>query len=274
MGFGALTVPLVPVGNLRLYVEDVGIGAPVLFIAGLGSDHHTWVPVLPLLSDAFRCITFDNRDSGASDEAGQPYAVAELAADAAAILEALGVARAHVVGVSMGGAVAQELALRYPERVGRLVLLSTYTSSDERGATILGSWLHLQRALPRDDYFRAIYPWLYTVEDYAVPGLVESVLEYTLRERSSQSESAYARQMAAALSHKTVGRLAAIRAPTLLLFGEDDSLTPLRFARSLAAEIPDVRLQTFPRTGHSLLWTRTAEVGAAIRQFLSQDSTG
>jgi len=266
-----MIVPLVAVGNLRLYVEDVGIGAPVLFIAGLGSDHHSWTPVLPLLSEVLRCITFDNRDSGASDEATQPYTVAELAADAAEILDALGVGRAHVVGASMGGAIAQELALRYPERVGRLVLLSTYTSSDERGAAILHSWLHLQRALPREAYFRAIYPWLYTAEDYAVPGLVENVLEYTLRERPAQSASAYERQMAAALSHEAVGRLAEIRAPTLLLFGEEDVLTPLRFAQSLAAEIPDARLQVFPRTGHSLLWTRTAEVGAEIRQFLTHD---
>ena len=271
MGVRELSVSLVPVGNLRLYVEDVGIGAAVLFIAGLGSDHHSWTPVLPLLSEVLRCITFDNRDSGASEEATQPYTVADLAADAAQVLDALGVPRAHVVGASMGGAIAQELALRYPERVERLVLLSTYTSSDERGAAILRSWLHLQRSLPREAYYRAIYPWLYTVEDYAVPGLIEGVLEYTLRERAAQSASAYERQMAAALSHDTVGRLAAIRAPTLLLFGEDDVLTPLRFARSLLAEIPDVRLQTFPRTGHSLLWTRTAEVGAAIRQFLTHD---
>jgi pimeloyl-ACP methyl ester carboxylesterase len=261
-------MPLVQAGEVRLYVEEAGNGSPVLFIAGLGSDHHAWASLLPALTEHFRCITFDNRDSGASDESARPYTVVEMAQDAVAVLDAVGVMQAHVVGTSMGGAIAQQLALRYPDRVARLVLLSTYTSSDERGAAILRTWLALQRALPREAYLRGIFPWLYTVEDYAVPGLIEGVLDVALHVRPPQSPSAYERQMAAALSHNVIGRLSEIRAPVLVLFGEDDILTPLRFARSLVEELPNVRLQTFPRTGHSLPWTRSEEVGRAIRSFL------
>lgn len=260
-----------PYANLkpcRIYYEETGHGPAVVLIPGLGADHRTWAVLLPILADHFRCVTLDHRDSGQSDPASAPYAIQELAADIVGLQDALNIKRCHLVGTSMGGAVAQEVAIAHPGRVDRLVLIATYTSSDARGAAILESWLHLQRTLPREAYLRAIYPWLYSVEDYAAPGLIEGVLQYALENPHVQKPDQYERQVRAALSHHTVGRLGHIRAPTLLLCGEEDILTPPRFAHSLLAEIPDVRLQPFPGTGHALVWTRTAEVAHAINEFL------
>ena len=265
-------MPFVRVGDLNFYFEEIGAGPPIVFISGLGSDLRSWTPLLPFLSTTYRCITFDNRDTGSTSQVPDGYAISDMAEDVAGLLEALGVQRAHVVGASMGGAIAQELAIGRPDLVDHLVLLSTYTSADSRGAAILDSWLHLQRALPREAYLRAIYPWLFSVEEYAAPGLIEGVLQYALEHRSQQSPEAYERQMQAALSHHTVGRLGAIRAPTLALFGEDDILTPLRFARSLTEEIPLARLRTFPGAGHALVWTRTREVAEEILGFVTQSS--
>lgn len=265
-------MPFVSVGQLNVYFEERGAGPPILFISGLGSDLRSWEPLLPFCSTTYRSITFDSRDNGSTSPAGGPYTISDMVEDAAGLLGALGVPRAHVVGASMGGAIAQELAIRRPDLVDHLVLLSTYTSSDPRGAAILESWLHLQRALPREAYLRAIYPWLFTVEEYGAPGLIEDVIQYALENRSQQSPEAYERQMQAALSHHSVGRLSAIRAPTLVLFGEDDILTPLRFAHSLMEEIPHVRLRTFPGAGHALVWTRTREVAEEILGFLAQSS--
>lgn len=261
-------MPHVRVGDLRMFVEEAGSGPPIVFISGLGSDHRAWTPVLPALAPVFRCITFDNRDVGATDRTPVDYTVKSMADDTLGLLDALGIGRFHAVGASMGGAIAQELALRCPDRVNRMVLIATYTSSDARGAAILESWLHLRRLLPPEMATRAILPWLYTVEDYAVPGLIEEALRYALEAPLPQEPDAYERQMRAALGHHIVGRLDSIRAPTLVLFGEDDILTPLRFARSLTAEVPDVRLRTLPHAGHSVVRTRSAEIAAAIRQFL------
>jgi len=254
--------------SVPLYYQEFGDGPPIALIPGLGSDHRAWAPLLPFLDPEFRCISFDNRDSGQSGPGPSTYTIAEMAQDVVSLLDALAIERCHVIGVSMGGAIAQELAISRPERLDRLVLLSTYTTSDARGAAILQSWLQLRQALPRAEYLHSIYPWLYSVEDYATPGLLDAILQYALDNPYPQSPEQYERQMRAALSHDTNGRLHAIRAPTLLLFGEEDILTPLRFADGLVAEIPDVRLQTFPGTGHALLWTRTGPVAEVIRSFL------
>ncbi len=127
-------MPATNVGDIELHYRDDGAGQPVLFIQGLGVDHRGWAPVCAPLSKRFRCISFDNRDVGRSSQVEAQYDVVDMAGDALGLLDALGIERADVVGVSMGGVIAQEIAIRHPERVRRLALVSTYTSGDPRGA--------------------------------------------------------------------------------------------------------------------------------------------
>jgi 3-oxoadipate enol-lactonase len=199
-----------------------------------------------------------------------PYTIADLADDAAGLLAALGVPSAHVVGWSMGGAVAQELALRHPERVRGLVLIATYTSSDPRGAVRQRSWALLRERLSLQEYADATWPWVYTVHDYRTPGLIEGAFQRMLETPAPQPNEAYRRQVEAVLSHHTEGRLGGIGVPTLLIFGEEDLLTPLRFARVLAAEVPNARLVTIPRAGHALLWTHGELVTMLLRGWLEE----
>jgi pimeloyl-ACP methyl ester carboxylesterase len=254
--------------GLELFYRESGEGEPILWIMGLGNDHRGWAYQVPAFRDRFRCITYDNRDSGQSQRADAPYTVADLAEDAVALLDALDIERAHVVGFSMGGGQAQELAIRHPERVNKLVLCSTYTSRDPRGTDIFQSRVLLRERLSAEEYQRVTLPWAYTYQDYQRPGFIEATIEAVLNDPYPQDMDAYRRQVEATLSVDTEGRLDQIRALTLLVFGEDDITTPLRFARVLEAGIPNARLVTVPGAGHGLPWSQPDALNDAVRSFL------
>ncbi len=252
----------------ELFYRESGEGDPVLWIMGLGNDHRGWAFQAPAFRDRFRCITYDNRDVGQSQQADEAYTIAEMVEDAVGLLDALDVERAHVVGFSMGGAQAQELAIRYPERVRRLVLCNTYTSRDPRGESVFRGRVLLRERLSPEEYQRLTLPWAYTHRDYERPGFIEQTIEALLNEEHPQSLDAFRRQVEATLSADTEGRLAEITAPTLLIFGEDDITTPLRFARTLEAGIPDATLRLVEGAGHGLPWSQPEEFNRIVGEFL------
>jgi pimeloyl-ACP methyl ester carboxylesterase len=254
--------------GFELFYREGGDGDSVLWIMGLGNDHRGWAYQVPAFRDRYRCITYDNRDAGQSQRADAPYTVADMAEDAVTLLDALDVERAHVIGFSMGGAQAQELAIRHPERVAKLVLCNTYTSRDERGAAIFRSRVLLRERLSAEEYQRVTLPWVYTYQDYQRPGFVERTVQAILDDPNPQPDDAFRRQVEATLAVDTEARLGRIAAPTLLLFGEEDITTPLRFARVLEAGIPNARLEIVPGAGHGLPWSHPDALNQAVREFL------
>ena len=256
--------------GFELFYRESGEGDPILWIMGLGNDHRGWAYQVPAFRDRFRCVTYDNRDAGQSQLATGQYAVADLAEDAVGLLDALDIERAHVVGFSMGGAQAQELAIRHPERVQRLVLASTYTSRDPRGSAMFRGQAFLRERLSREEYERVTLPWVYTHLDYQRPGFVDGTIEAILSNAHPQPVEAYARQVEATISFDSEERLGEIQAPTLLLFGEDDILTPLRFARALEAGIAGATLRLVEGAGHGLPWSHPEEFNRIVGEFLDE----
>ncbi|HZP58516.1 MAG TPA: alpha/beta hydrolase [Dehalococcoidia bacterium] len=254
--------------GIELHCIERGAGDPVLFIAGLGMDHRAWTPVVARLEDAFRCITFDNRDAGRSQRTPGAYTVADMADDAAGVLDALGVERADVAGLSMGGAIAQELAIRRPERVRRLVLIATYTSGDPRGTAIFAAHALLRRTLSREDYVRATSWSVYSHQDYRREGFVEAQVRASAENALWQEQDAYERQVAATTNACTEDRLRDIAAPTLIIAGTEDILTPKRFQDTLAAGIPDSRMVWVEGAAHGIAWSHAGRVAGEIRAFL------
>ena len=265
-------MPIAQVNGMNLFyrVDGHPEGPPVVFISGLGGDHRRWEGIVGLLGDTYRCITFDNRDAGHSGRASSPYTIRDMAQDLAGLLTELGISSAHVVGNSMGGAIAQELALSYPEVVRRLVLVSTYTSGDPRGSAIFQSSSQLRRRLSREEYQRALLPWVYTVQEYQMPGFIEEAVRLAQGDPLYQEPEAYDRQVQATITFSSEDRLHRITHSTLLVFGEDDIMTPLRFARQLNQGISNSRLVILAGTGHGLLNTRTGEVLGLIDGFLRE----
>ncbi len=263
-------MPHATVNGLNLYYEIKGEpdAPPVLLISGLSGDHRGWGPLASMLSD-YRVISFDNRDSGQSQRADASYVIKDMAEDAARLLKELGIAHSHVVGYSMGGAIAQELAISFPQLVDRLVLLATYDATDPRGAALFRGLASLRRDLPREDYIRLVLPWAYTYKEYQIPGFIDQVVQGVLEDTLFQEPEAYERQMEATIAFNSRERLQNIFCQTLLVFGEEDVMTPLRFARELVRGIKDSRLVTLEGTGHLFVRTRLKEISALINSFLN-----
>lgn len=263
-------MPILTVNNVELFYRESGAGQPVLFIQGLGIDHRGWAAVVPPLAKQFRCVSFDNRDAGQSSLVEHDYTVIDMMDDALGLLDALGIGRADVVGVSMGGVIAQEMAIRHPERVRRLVLITTYTSGDPRGAAIFEGQALLRRTLTRDEYCRATFWTVYSHQDYRREGFIDEMIRRTVANELWQPQEAYERHVRAVLNVNTEDRLRQIKAPALILTGAEDILTPGRFASLLADRIPDNRLIEVEGAGHGIIWSHPDTVAHHVRSFLAE----
>jgi 3-oxoadipate enol-lactonase len=246
---------------VRIGWERRGSGAPLLLVHGLGYARWGWEPVLEPLERSFDVILFDNRGIGESDAPPGPYTVAELATDAAQVLDEAGVERAHVLGTSLGGMVAQELALTAPERVDRLVLACTTPGGPaafpmpERTVQLMTSGATLRQFVenalaPRPD-----------------PELVDRILRH--REATAQPLDAWSAQAAAGATFDALDRIARVEAPTLILHGTEDAVVDSRNSSLLASRIPDSRVELFPGGGHLFFWEQPDRFVDIVTEFLS-----
>jgi 3-oxoadipate enol-lactonase len=265
-------MPHARVNGIGLYYEDAGDGPPLLLIMGRNLSARAWAALLPALTPHHRVVSFDNRGCGRSDAPPGPYTTRLLADDVAALLDHLAIPRAHVAGVSLGGMVAQELALAHPRRVDCLALISTLARMRE---AIFGPWLtYFQQqayAPGLDPAGRALWalPWAFTPAFLQQPALVEAALHNLASPPDRAPEHGSAAQDAAARAHDTRDRLRLIAAPTLVLVGAEDILTPPYYAEELAAGIPGARLQVLARGGHGMVAEYPGDVAAALLAFLA-----
>jgi len=245
-------MPRVRIGELELFHTIDGAGEPVLLVMGLGGEHRAWDLVRRELARRYRLVLVDNRDAGASDEANRPYGTGDMAADALGVIDHLGIERFHVVGASMGGAIAQHLALLAPTRVATLVLIGTWGRTDAFLRTILTGWRLMVERLSPEQFLAGLAPWAFTYRFLEAPSPEVVALQTAARERGLlKSVAAYQRQVDACLGHDTLALLPLLRTPSLVLVGEDDILTPPRYARALAAALSRGEVMLLPASGHA-----------------------
>ena len=253
-------------GGVKIYWNEQGSGPPVLLIMGLSFTHEMWFRVLPALSRHHRTIFFDNRGMGRSDVPRGPYRMQQMAQDAAAVLDAAGVPAAHVIGASMGGMIAQELALRHPQRVLSLLLGCTSYGG------LLARWpsfSHAPRNLPLGEDAQmsreeALIPLLYS------PSTPAELIQEDLRVRSGchWSYRGFWGQFGGILMWNSYRRLPRIKAPTLVVHGEDDKLVPPVNGRVVAKRIPGARFELLPKAGHILVTDQFEACVALMLEFL------
>jgi pimeloyl-ACP methyl ester carboxylesterase len=251
----------------EIWTERRGYGPDVLLIAGLGDPAEAWQLQLEGLSDRYRLTTFDNRGVGRTPLPERHLSATTMADDAAALLRALEVRSAHVAGYSMGSAIAQELALRHPELVRSLVLMSTYARPDALWRSQLIFWRWLAEVAPSERaFFEAFFTWVYTPRAHA-DGTVGQIVEEALAFPYKQSVEAFQAQVDVCLAHDTEDHLPEIGAPTLVLSGELDIILPPRFGRSVAVGIPNARFEVMPGEAHQPFQEVPDEFNARVEAF-------
>ena len=237
-------------GDLDMWVERRGTGPDVLLIAGLGDPAEAWQFQLDGLAERYRLTAYDNRGMGRTPLPAEPFSVATMADDAAALLRALDVPAAHVAGFSGGSAIAQELALRHPGLVRSLVLTSTWARSDPFFRAAVKFWRWLPEAAPSERAFlEAFYLWIYTPRAHE-DGTVEKIIEEVLAFPHQPSSEAIQRSIDAFVAHDTTSRLSRIAVPTLVLAGGLDMITPPRYGRAVADAIPGARFEVLADEAH------------------------
>ena len=247
------------VNGARLHYERRGSGEPMLWITGFTISSDVFNAVLPLYEGRFECVLYDNRGAGRSRGLPGLTSMAELAADAAALLDRLGIESAHVHGLSMGGMVAQELALRFPERVRGLIL----------GGTTPGGPLAARPTLAELTALRGLGSLLFSREfREREPQRVRELLR-PFRAHRPPAHGVVAHWWAT-VYHDTVSRLGDIQAPTLVMHGGADGMAPLSNARMLAERIPDAELAVLPGAGHAFLLERPEATHELITEWLDR----
>jgi pimeloyl-ACP methyl ester carboxylesterase len=261
-------MPQALVNGVNLYYEVSGSGAPVILIPGFGAGMWIWFKQVPAFSESYQTIVFDNRGVGKSDKPLAPYAIAQMADDVAGLLTALGVKRAHILGASMGGFIAQELALRYPQLIRSLVLCCTSFGGPNHVApapetlAAFGSFtgLNLESRIRQNFHlaFSAAYERQYPEE-------VEAIVQ--MRINNPVPEHAYLNQLQAAMGFNTEARVAQITAPTLIITGDHDLMVPPQNSHNLAAKISQAKLAIIAGAGHSLFIEETALFNKTVQEF-------
>jgi 3-oxoadipate enol-lactonase len=255
-----------------LHWERAGSGPPVLLIMGLGLSGGAWWRTVPVLSHDLGVITFDNRGVGRSKALLHAYTTDAMADDARAVLDAAEVERAHVYGISLGGMVAQQLALRHPERVRSLVLGATHAGGPHvvRPDGDVIAFLRHRLAMRHEEAAWGSVPFNYSerVREEHPERIAEDIAQRLSHPFPPQ---AYRAQMWAGALHDCYERLDRITAPTLVVHGREDRMVPVENARLIAERIPHARLVELERTGH-LYPTEEPAVDARIAEFmLDQD---
>ena len=264
-------MPKVITNTIAMSYDQQGTGEPLILIPYLAADRACYAFQVPEYARHFTCISVDLRGTGESDTPNGAYTTELLADDIAAFMQALGIRKAHVAGLSLGGAVGMWLAVKHPDKVASLSAHSGWARTDGFLRTVVESWQIVARAVGVPDMIiRAIFPWCLTPELYAgKPEYVETLAAF-VRSRPAPSVADFIHQSNAVLAHDVEPHLGRILAPTQISVGTRDQLTSMRFADRLNRGIPNSELLVFEGCAHAALYERVEEFNQRTLTFLRQ----
>lgn len=239
----------------KIFYQVRGEGEPLVLIMGFGADGDVWEKHAAVYEQHFKCIIIDNRGVGKSDQPKGPYTTAIMAADTIAVMDHAGVDEARVAGISMGGAIAQELALGYPKRVKSLALISTWPVFNNYAKTVYNNLKKLRVTSKPEDFMELLQLWIFA-PPYYNEGMVDlkEGQQGARDNESPQTQNGFEGQLDACIHHDTVSRLDQIRVPTLITIGDMDIFTPPAFSKILHDGIEGSEYVSFPTGGHVHHW--------------------
>lgn len=261
-------MPTARANGIEIYYELKGNprGEPLVFVNGLLTDIASWAQHVPAFQDRYRILLYDARGQGSSEKPPEPYPIALHARDLAALLDHLQVKETHLVGLSNGGAAILRLAIERPDLVERMVISDGYAYVDAILAAKLEAWAAAARISSELRFLVATpYVWSnrFLEQNRALFGRFKEKAEKFPKE-------AAVNLIEGALDHDVRDRLSEIRAPTLIIVGEEDILTPLKQAQFMQERIPNARLYVIPQAGHASALERPDLFNRAVRAFLEE----
>lgn len=262
-------MPTVRSGNVEVFYEVTGAGEPLVLLMGLGADHTVWEPHRLVYEKHFLCIAIDNRGVGRSSKPAQSFGTAEMAADVLAVMDHAGVSRAHVAGISMGGAIAQQLCILAPDRVRSLVLISTWARLPAFHRAVFEHFKSVRSRATPGEFTRCLQLWIWGPAYFEFRGAdLDAAQRDSDVNPAPQPDYAFAAQCDACIGHNTLHRLSDIRAPTLITAGRDDIFTPLHLSRELKDAISGAELIEFSSGAHVHHWEELDKFNTETLSFL------
>jgi 3-oxoadipate enol-lactonase len=265
-------MPFATIDNARIHYEVHGSGEPLLLITGLCGDVVSWKKAVPLLDKSHTVITLDNRGVGKTEYPREQFTMETLADDAAGLLDALNIEKAHVLGASMGGNIAQSVFFRHPEKVKTLTLMSTYMRRPERSSVGIDAMINTVReGSSIETFLMMMQAWCLTNASFRGRENVCMNERRGSRERDLSLVEGIARQKCALDRFDSRDRVSSINVPTLVIHGNEDIMVPQRFGEELARSIPNARLVLLDGCGHMIAPDRYA---AVLLEFLRGNTIG
>jgi len=263
-------MPSVNVNGIRIAYQEVGAGAPLLLIMGLGAPGSLWEKHVEAYARHFRCILMDNRGAGESDKPQGPYTTPMMADDAAGLLDQLRIDTARVAGISMGSAIAQELALRHPAKVRSLVLISSWARCDTYMKEVFLHFQNVRAQVSPELFTRLLQLWIFAPEYFNTNYADLEKDRFAATEDPGMPQHAFAAQCHACLNHDALGRLKNIHQPCLLTVGETDIFTPPRCSLEMVSQLPAARLEIF-KAAHCHHWEKLSDFNEMTTRFLLEN---
>ncbi|MGD0331874.1 MAG: alpha/beta hydrolase [Xanthobacteraceae bacterium] len=264
-------MPKVKANGITMNYEQQGTGEPLVLIPYLAADNACYAFQVADYAKQFTCISVDPRGAGETDKPAGAYSMELFADDVAAFMQAIGVERAHVSGLSLGAATGLWLAGKYPQRVKSLSLHSCWTKSDPFLKVVVEGWRSIAKALGsvQEMVIQGIFPWCFTPELYAAkPDYIDQLAAF-VRSRPQQPFDAFISQSSAVITHDAVAQLARIKAPTQITFGRHDLVTSTRFADAMTNGIKGSELVVFETCAHAPIYESVAEFNNRTLSFLN-----
>jgi pimeloyl-ACP methyl ester carboxylesterase len=257
--------------GITMNYDQQGTGEPLVLLPYLAADHACYAFQVAEYAKHFTCIALDLRGTGETDKPEGAYTTEILADDVAAFMQAAGIRKAHVAGLSLGAAIGMWVAVKYPDKVESLSLHSAWPKTDAFIQTIVEGWQVMARALTVPEMtVRAIFPWCFTPELYATrPDYIESLAGF-VRSRPMQSVADFIHQSNAVIAHDVEAQLGRITAPTLITFGRHDLVTSTRFADRLRHGIRNSEVLIFERCAHAALYENVEQFNQDTLAFLER----
>jgi pimeloyl-ACP methyl ester carboxylesterase len=266
-------MPKVRVNDITINYEQQGAGEPLLLLPYLAADNACYAFQVAEYARHFTCISIDPRGAGETDQPAGTYSTELFADDAAGFLQALGIERAHVFGLSLGAATAMWLAAKYPERVRSLSLHSAWSKTDPFVKAVVQGWQAMAKATGdvTEMIVVGLFPWCFTPELYASkPDYIDSLAQF-VRSRPRQPVDAFIRQSDAVIAHDVEAQLRRIKAPAQITFGRRDAVTSTRFASRLREGIAGSEVTIFEDCSHAPIYENVAEFNARTLAFLTRN---